>query len=92
MKRRARAAAGRTIRECRDVIDLLTEYMEGDLRPDEARRLQEHLASCSACAEFLETLEKTRAAVGGLRSREVPEPCRLELRAFLQKELADLLP
>jgi anti-sigma factor RsiW len=92
MTRRARAGVGRTIRDCRDVIDLLTEYMEGALRPDDARRLQEHLANCSACAEFLSTLEKTRTAVGGLRAREVPESCRRELRDFLQRELADLLP
>jgi len=80
-----KSGAVKTIRSCRDAVDLLTEYLEGGLLPDDARRLKAHLADCSACAEFLETLRKTRAAVGTLKARAVPEKCRRELRAFLKK-------
>lgn len=79
--------APKTIRNCRDVIDLLTEYVEGGLAPGDARRLEAHLAGCGPCIEFLETLKKTRAAVGTLRAQAMPEQCRRELRAFLKKEM-----
>jgi anti-sigma factor (TIGR02949 family) len=87
MSRRPGTPANRTIRQCRDVVELLTEYVEGGLAAEDARRLETHLADCSACVEYLDTLKKTRDAVGTLRSRDVPEECRRELRSFLKKAL-----
>jgi anti-sigma factor RsiW len=72
---------------CRDVIGLLTEYMEGGLAPAVARRLETHLGNCSACEGFLETLRATRAAVRGLHPDDIPEDCHTRLRAFLDREL-----
>ena len=43
---------------CIQVEELLPAYDEGDLGPDEARRLERHLAGCAAC----------RSALAGLRS------------------------
>jgi anti-sigma factor RsiW len=75
------------VESCRDVIALLTEYMEGDLAPDLERRLEEHLGACSACDGFLESLKSTRAAVSRLRSADIPPDCHARLRAFLRREL-----
>ncbi|HKN47572.1 MAG TPA: zf-HC2 domain-containing protein [Candidatus Polarisedimenticolia bacterium] len=72
---------------CRDVIDLLTEYMEGDLPRDQASGLEAHLGVCPACGEFLATLRTTRAAVGSIRCEDLPADCHRQLRAFLDKRL-----
>jgi anti-sigma factor RsiW len=78
-----RNAASRSMRECREVIDLLTEYLEGGLALLEARRLEAHLASCDACAGFLASLRTVRAAVGNAKVGVVPEDCRRALRSYL---------
>jgi anti-sigma factor RsiW len=72
---------------CKDVIDLLTEFMEGGLPPGEVRSIEDHLALCPACKEFLETLRKTSAAARNLRVDEVPEECHRELLALVGAEL-----
>jgi anti-sigma factor RsiW len=77
----------RAIRHCRDAIGLLTEYMEGGLPPDQIRRLETHLAGCSACAGFLDSLKKTRDAARSLGAREVPEECRRALSSLLKDRL-----
>ena len=72
---------------CKEVIDLLTEYMEGDLPPDQARELGAHLALCPLCVEFLDSLRKTSAAARNLRVEEVPEECHRRLHAFLDAQI-----
>jgi len=87
---RKRAAPGRlpkSVETCRDVIGLLTEYMEGALAPALVMRLEEHLASCSACEGFLQSLRTTRSAVRNLHRDDIPEDCHARLRAFLDREL-----
>ena len=88
--KRKRGAAERPsggARTCKDVIDLLTDYMEGALAPAATRRLETHLGHCPACEGFLETLRATRTAVRGLHASAIPEDCQARLRAFLDREL-----
>jgi anti-sigma factor (TIGR02949 family) len=87
MKPPTRYRPARSIRRCRDVIELLSEYMEGGLPPADVRRIEAHFAGCPPCVEFLETLRKTRTAVRSLAARDVPEECRRSLRVFLKKNL-----
>jgi len=87
MKRPGKSTAVRSIRRCRDVIDLLSEYMEGGLLATERRQVEEHFAICPPCVQFLETLRTTRTAVRSLGERDVPAECRRTLRDFLKKNL-----
>ena len=72
---------------CRDLIDLLTEYMEGGLPPDRARAFEAELAGCVSCQELFVSLDRTRAAVDRLRCEAIPPDCHRRLRAFLDREL-----
>lgn len=74
---------GTRIRDCKDVVSLLTEYLEGGLARDAVATLETHLAGCSACGEYLVSLKKTRDAVRTLASSQVPDECRRTLRALL---------
>ncbi len=47
-------------------LDLLSEYLDGDLPPDQARALDEHLAGCASCRETLAGLREVMA-----RAREL---------------------
>jgi anti-sigma factor RsiW len=75
------------MQECREVLSLLTEYLEGALSAAEARRLEQHLAGCDACKGFLESLRTVRAAAGTPKASSVPEECRKALRSFLKTKL-----
>lgn len=75
--------ASRTMKECREVIERLTEYLEGGLSQVEASRLEAHLAGCAGCAGFLASLKSVRTGVGTLRADAVPEECSRALRSFL---------
>ncbi len=56
---------------CRDVVEVLTEYLEGALDPADAARLEVHLAECDGCASVLAQLRTTVALAGRLRAADV---------------------
>ena len=38
---------------CRELVELITEYLEGALPPGEHARVEQHLAYCDGCAGYL---------------------------------------
>lgn len=57
---------------CREVVEVVTAYLEGALAPAEHRRLEAHLAACEHCSAYLEQLRLTIAISGSLSAEEVP--------------------
>ena len=55
---------------CREVVELLTDHLEGALAPGERARVEEHLATCPDCTAYVEQLRTTIGVLG--RLREVP--------------------
>lgn len=53
--------------------DRLSEYLDGDLSPEDARRVETHLQGCETCAHTLEQLRSVVAQAGGVTDRAVPE-------------------
>jgi anti-sigma factor RsiW len=59
---------------CREIVDLLTDYLEGAL-PEPARaRIDEHLATCPDCTAYVAQMRTTIGLVGRLREDDVPQP------------------
>jgi len=77
---------------CDDVINLLTEYMDGDLPPDRVRLLEAELAICEPCTLFLQTLRRTRDAASSLRCQDLPPECHSRLRALLDARIIGRAP
>ena len=44
--------------QCREVVELLSAYYDGELTPDKAAAMTDHVAVCADCAAELETLHK----------------------------------
>ena len=43
---------------CRELVEVITDYLEGALGPDDRRRFEAHLAACPYCLTYL---DQTRA-------------------------------
>jgi anti-sigma factor RsiW len=66
---------------CRQVVELVTEYLDGVMDPRRRARFEAHLAGCDGCAAYLEQFRTTVAVVGRLDAGDVPEPVMSELIA-----------
>lgn len=51
--------------DCVELVERVTDHLEGVLPPEEAARVREHLASCDGCGAYV---EQVRTAVRLLRT------------------------
>jgi anti-sigma factor RsiW len=57
---------------CAEVVELVTDYLEGRLPVGEMERFELHLVFCDGCQNYLEQVRATIAATGRLRVEDVP--------------------
>ncbi len=69
---------------CRDLVDLLEQYLEGELDPVTADALERHLAGCRPCTAFLHTYRSTVRTTRRLREDQLPPELRERLLTFLR--------
>ena len=65
--------------KCRDVVELMTEYLEGGLSASERVRFKDHIAGCDGCRAYLEQLRATRSVLSHVDEVAVPEGLEREL-------------
>lgn len=44
---------------CREVLDFLMSYLDGELPPAERVRFDQHLAACAVCVQYLDSYRRT---------------------------------
>lgn len=49
---------------CQEIVELVTDYLEGALEPEEHERVQQHLADCTKCDAYLDQIRTTIRLVG----------------------------
>ena len=47
---------------CQEVVEIITEYLEGTLAPELVQRLHVHLELCAPCVEYIEQIRATSRA------------------------------
>lgn len=68
---------------CKELIDVLSEYLDGSLPPDDRRRLEVHLDECPYCVNYVMQMKETIDAMGGVSLESlVPEKQGEVLEAF----------
>jgi len=75
---------------CLEVVELLTDYLEGVLPHREHARVEAHLQTCPDCTAYVEQLRTTIGALGRVREEHVPEGV-LDEHAFGQGVLDELV-
>ena len=66
---------------CRELVELVTEYLEGALSRRDRKRFERHIAGCDGCTAHLAQMRRTIVATGTLTEEQIPEEARLELIA-----------
>ena len=51
---------------CQQVVELVTEYLDGAMEPRRRARFEAHLAACDGCSNYLEQFRTTVAVAGRL--------------------------
>jgi anti-sigma factor RsiW len=68
---------------CREMVELVTDYLEGRLDDSERERFEAHVADCDACTLYIEQMRMTVAALGRIPPETIsPEAERELLQAF----------
>lgn len=68
---------------CRELVDLVTDYLEDRLSAIDRARFETHLTECEACRTYLEQLRQTIRILGRLPEESLsPEAREALLTAF----------
>jgi anti-sigma factor RsiW len=68
---------------CKEVVELVTDYLEDALPPEDRQRFEEHLALCDGCATYVEQIKQTIDTVGAVHEEAIdPEVQEQLLEAF----------
>jgi hypothetical protein len=68
---------------CQEVVELVSEYLEGAMTPEQMTAFELHLNFCDGCFRFLDQVRTTAAMARVLPEDEIPDEIRAELlRAF----------
>jgi predicted anti-sigma-YlaC factor YlaD len=69
---------------CREIVDLVTEYLEGTMAAADRVAFERHIAICPPCRGYLAQMRGLLRAAGTLHEEDLPP----ELRAALLEHFA----
>ena len=62
-----------------ELVELVTDYLEGALPPSDRRRFEEHLTTCPHCRTYLDQMRQTAQALTDLPADALPGDARSTL-------------
>jgi anti-sigma factor RsiW len=69
---------------CQELVELVTDYLEGALAPADLRRFEEHIARCDACTEYLRQFREAIRIVGAITPEELSPEAEADLLAVFR--------
>ena len=78
-------AEARTEIDCRGIVEVVTDYLEGALTSADERVVDRHLDTCEGCRRYLAQMRATIGALGRLREDDVPDEMRERLLAAFRE-------
>jgi anti-sigma factor RsiW len=64
---------------CQQLVELVTDYLDGALPPRERKRFERHIGGCPHCTAYLQQLQVTLGELGELHEEDVAPEVRDEL-------------
>ena len=77
---------GPTTIECRQIADLLGDYLDGTLPKSTRELLEWHIEGCPPCVAFVNTYRGTINAAAKLKEVQVPAELKKRLLAVLRSQ------
>jgi len=66
---------------CQEMVELVTDYLEGRMDEHRRARFEEHVAECDACTLYIEQMRLTIVALGHIPTESVSPEAEEELVA-----------
>jgi anti-sigma factor RsiW len=70
---------------CKEMVELVTDYLEGALPPAIRTRFDQHLTACDPCVVYIEQMRQTIATLGKLPEESIPETALDTLREHFRR-------
>lgn len=74
---------------CQQMVELITDYLEGALPRSVRRRFEAHIAGCEHCSEYLEQIRTTIRLTGRLRAEDLSPQMSEEFAAIYRRWQAE---
>lgn len=71
---------------CKDSINLLMDFLDGELSQEDAQHLREHLQGCAPCVDFLRTYKATPGLCKRALAQRMPQEVAEKLTEFLRSK------
>jgi anti-sigma factor RsiW len=78
---------------CQELVELVTDYLEGALSPEDRQRFEQHLAICPGCRTYVDQMRLTIRTMGSLTEASIaPDAKQALLRVFRSWRSAEHSP
>ena len=67
-------------KDCPEVRDLSSDFLEGSLPPSSRTKIQAHLRGCPSCTAFIKSLASTISLLGKLPKSKPPPSLKRNIR------------
>jgi anti-sigma factor RsiW len=64
---------------CREVVELMTAYLDGALSAADRARFEQHISGCDGCRAYLAQLRTAGMLMGRVADEPMPEQLKAEL-------------
>jgi anti-sigma factor RsiW len=72
---------------CQEIVELVTDYLEGVLDPEMTAEVEAHLELCDGCDIYVEQIRATIRALGKVPVETLSETAQAELVRAFREEL-----
>ena len=70
---------------CQEVVELVTDYLEGTMPPRDRARFESHIADCPNCRRYLAQMRTTLAVLGRIEADAVAPEAMDELLTLYRR-------
>jgi anti-sigma factor RsiW len=70
---------------CQQVVELVSDYIEGALSRKDRRRFEAHLRDCPNCTTYLQQMRATIKATGTLKPEDLSPEAQIEFTEIFRK-------
>lgn len=72
--------------KCKEVLSLLSSYIDGEVSREETCQIEEHLEDCKSCSSALAELRSTISVLSNIDEAQIPEEVAGQIKSVIREE------